>query len=240
MSEIPAALSFVIPARNEASAIVGVVEDCLAFAATCVPACEVVVVDDGSSDATASLVEAVARRRPEVRLLRHAERQGIAATTHAGLLAASHDVICYLDGDGQFDATDFGPLIAALDRADFIVGYRVRRAERGARTWGSLAYNLCTRVAGVPVHDVNCGFRVLTRRAFRAVAPQVVSRTSFYFAELTLRLSDAGARVAEVPIGHRPRRGGRPSGARARVVAEQFFELARFLARRRAARGPRA
>lgn len=227
------ALSFVIPARNEATAIVDVVEGCLAIGRACDGPFEVIVVDDASTDETAALVAGIATRQPEVRLLRHQTQGGIARTSHDGLLAATHDVICYLDGDGQFSATDIPPLLDALDEADFVVGWRVDRAERGARRWGSRAYNRCTRWAGVPLHDVNCGFRVLRRQAFIAAGPLVDSRSSFYFAELTLRVIAAGFRVTEVAISHHARHGGAPSGASIGVVLGQFVDLASFVVGRR-------
>src|SRR5690606_17177264 len=133
---------------------------------------------------------------------------------------------------------DFTPLLDALNDADFVVGWRTERAERGARRWGSLLYNRCTRWAGVPLHDVNCGFRVLRRQAFMTAGPLVESRSSFYFAELTLRTMAAGYRVTEVPIAHHARRGGAPSGAGVGVVCRQFVDLARFVARRRSGDGP--
>jgi dolichol-phosphate mannosyltransferase len=237
---VTTSLSFVVPARNEAAAIAGVVDGCLEIGRASGGPFEVIVVDDASTDATAALVADIATRRPEVRLVRHDTQHGIAQTSHDGLLAASHDIVCYLDGDGQFAPTDIPLLLAALDHADFVVGWRVHRAERGARRWGSFAYNRCTRWAGVPLHDVNCGFRVLRRRAFLAAGPLVDSRTSFYFAELTLRVIAAGFRVTEVVIAHHPRHGGAPSGASVAVVLGQFVDLARFVVttRRRRPRAP--
>ena len=220
-------LSFVIPARNEAAAIEQVIDGCRAFATAIQVPHEIVVVDDASDDATARLVQASADQHGDVRLIRHAEQRGIAETSHAGLLAARHDVICYLDGDGQFTAEAFAPLLDRLTDADFIVGWRQVRAERGARTWGSRVYNATTRLAGVPVHDVNCGFRALRRTVFARIAPDLRSRSSFYFAELTLRVQAAGGRVSEVPVPHRARVGGRPSGASPSVVVGQFLDLAR-------------
>lgn len=232
-------LSFVIPARNEATAIVDVVQGCLDTGRACRGPFEVIVVDDASTDETAALVAGMAARRPEVRLLRHPRQRGIARTSHDGLLAAAHDVICYLDGDGQFAPADIPRLLDALDASDFVVGWRVDRAERGLRRWGSRAYNCCTRWAGVPLHDVNCGCRVLRRQAFIAAGPLVESRSSFYFAELTLRTIALGFRVTEVPIGHQARHGGVPSGAGIGVVLGQFVDLARFVAWRRRPRSGR-
>jgi len=240
MPDTRPALSIVIPARNEAAAIGDVLDECAAFAADHASAFEIVVVDDASTDDTARLVERVGARRPEVRLLRHDARRGIAETSHDGLTAARHDVICYVDGDGQFAAESFVPMIAALAHADFVVGRRLRRAEGWWRTAGSRLYNACARRAGVPLHDVNCGCRVLRRAAFEAVRDDVVSRSSFYFAELTLRVAERGYRVTDVPIAHRARRGGVPSGGGLGVAVKQFVDLARYAAvRPRLAARPR-
>lgn len=227
----PIAISVVIPARNEAAAISGVIEDCRAFARAAGIRHEIVVVDDASDDETARLVEEAARHG-DVRLIRQATRRGIAETSHAGLLAARHDVICYLDGDGQFTAAAFRPLLDRLADADLVVGWRQARVERGPRTWGSRVYNAATRLAGVSVHDVNCGFRVLRRSAFANVAEAVQSRSSFYFAELTLLIQATGGRVVEVTVPHRARVGGRPSGASPSVVVRQFVDLVRYMWRR--------
>ncbi len=224
----PNAISIVIPARNEAAAIAGVIEDCRAFARAADVRHEIVVVDDASDDDTARLVEDAARHG-DVRLIRHATRRGIAETSHAGLLAARHDVICYLDGDGQFSAAAFGPLVDRLADADLVVGWRQDRVERGLRRWGSRVYNAATRLAGVPLHDVNCGFRVLRRSAFTNVATSIQSRSSFYFAELTLLIQTTGGRVVEAAVPHHARIGGRPSGASPSVVVTQFVDLARYM-----------
>lgn len=223
------AISFVIPARNEAVAIARVVTECLALAASRRQRCEVVVVDDASTDSTAALVGELARTNPEVRLIQHEARQGIAQTSHDGLLAARESVLCYIDGDGQFSPSVLAALLAHLEHADFIVGWRQHRAEGGLRALGSRIYNACTRLAGVPVRDVNCGCRVLRRELVQAVAPTVASRTSFYFAELTLRAQARGYRVSEMVVPHHRRQGGAASGASLTVVAGQFIDLGRFL-----------
>lgn len=211
---------------------------CLALATARGFTCDVLVVDDASEDGTGDLVAAMGRAHPEVRVLRRGTRGGIAQTTHDGLRAAVADIVCYLDGDGQFDAADFGPMLDALDRADFIVGWRHARAERGMRLIGSRTYNAATAVIGVRIHDVNCGFRVCRRAVLDATLAGVESRSSFYFAELTWRVQRAGFRVGEVRIPHHLRRGGVPSGASLRVVAGQFADLARFAWRHAGRRAP--
>lgn len=222
------AVSFVIPARNEADAIAWVVRECVRVGQARQGPFEVIVVDDDSRDDTAARVERLAAEAPNVRLLRHAQQCGIAQTTHDGLEAARHPVICYVDGDGQFDPSAFTLLLHHLDSADFVVGWRRSRAERGVRRLGSTVYNGCTRAIGVPVHDVNCGFRALRREAFDAVRRDVRARSSFYFAELTLAVLQRGYRVREVAVPHHPRRGGVASGAGMALVASQFLDLARY------------
>ncbi len=208
------------------------VRACLALADAQGWTCEVVVVDDASDDGTAASVQALAAQRGEVRLLRQDTWAGIAATTDAGLRAVRGDIICYLDGDGQFDPRDLPLLLQALEQADFVVGWRQRRADGASRRVGSACYNAATRAIGLRLHDVNCGFRVCRRAAVVDVLPRVQSRSSFYFAELTWHLMRAGYRVAEVPISHRDRQGGQASGASPRVVVTQFADLARFAIRR--------
>jgi glycosyltransferase involved in cell wall biosynthesis len=93
-------LSVVIPARNEAENIRGLLDGIVAALDGVAPF-EVIVVDDGSTDATADAVRAAGAADPRIRLLRHPRSAGQSAAVHSGVRAARGRIVCTLDGDGQ-------------------------------------------------------------------------------------------------------------------------------------------
>src|SRR6185436_12663028 len=123
---------------------------------------EVVVVDDGSTDATAALVSALAAGDPRVRLIRHGRRCGYGAALRTGFAAARFDWVVVWDADGQFDLCDLDRLAAHADTADVIVGRRARRSDpQGRVVLGALWSALVRGVLAVRVRDIDCGFKLL-------------------------------------------------------------------------------
>jgi glycosyltransferase involved in cell wall biosynthesis len=137
----PASVSVVIPAFNEAGAIAPVVRDLLATATWR----EVLVVDDGSTDGTAS-----AAADAGARVLRHPYNKGNGASVKTGIRAASGDYILILDADGQHPPAEALPLVAALGDYDLVVGARAAGAQAGwRRRFGNAILNrlTCSRTA---------------------------------------------------------------------------------------------
>jgi glycosyltransferase involved in cell wall biosynthesis len=154
-------LSIIIPAKNETEAI----GDVVTTAKTACPAAEVIVVDDGSTDATAEVAE-----RSGAIVIRHPESLGNGAAVKAGARAAQGDVLAFMDGDGQHDARQIGRLLEKLDE-----GYHM---AIGARDSGSHAnigrmfangmYNaLASLISGRTILDLTSGFRVVRASLFR-------------------------------------------------------------------------
>ena len=154
-------LSIVIPAKNEATAIGGIVE----VARAEYPDAEVIVVDDGSADDTADTAE-----QAGAIVVKHPESLGNGAAVKSGARAARGDILALMDGDGQHDPREFRKLLSKLDD-----GYSM---VVGAREWGSHAsvgrlfangfYNeLASRLTGRRILDLTSGFRVARRKLFK-------------------------------------------------------------------------
>ena len=123
-------LSVVMPAHNEAENIETAVLDALAAASAVADAYEVVVVDDGSTDATAAIVEAMAATvGPEVRLIRNQGNQGYGPTVRRALAAATMEWILFTDSDCQFDFAEVALLVPLTDDADIVTGWRRDRQD---------------------------------------------------------------------------------------------------------------
>lgn len=223
-------LTAFVPVHDEVENLPGVVAGLLAVLPSVAERWELLVVDDGSRDGTAAVADAIARRHPHVRVVRHAHNRGYGAALRTGLLAARHDAIFWMDGDGQFDPRDLVRLAAAFDGADAVVGWRERRADPWRRRLNTAGWNwLVGTLFRLPVRDVNCAFKLVRRDALAGVDPEASG--AMISAELLARMVQRGCAIVEMPVTHLPRRAGTPSGAAPRVVLRAFVELVR-LARR--------
>ena len=197
-------VSIVIPTLNEAGNIGRLVTETY----TVVPAemlGEIIVVDDGSTDATADEIAALIAggTMPALRYLRHGERSGQSAAMRTGILAASHHVIATMDGDGQNDPRDFPLLLAPVEAGtlDVACGWRHDRHDSWLRRRMSRLANFVRgRVLGDQLHDSGCQLRVMRREVVAALFPFELLQ-SF----LPAILVAAGFRLGEFRVRHHPR-----------------------------------
>ena len=213
------ALSYFFPAHNEEANLRGLVEEAVATLPALADAFEIVIVDDGSRDATPRIADELAAADPHVRVVHHPRNLGYGAALRSGLAAARFDLIAFTDGDRQFRVADIGRLTArfAEDRPDAVVGFRIERADPPVRTLYARAYRLANRIFfGLSVTDVDCACKLFQREALRGVS--VESGGAFFSAELLIKLRASGRRVAEVGVAHYPRTAGSATGAKPRVV----------------------
>ena len=214
-------LSIIVPAYNEQENVRASVCGLLgALDAQGVPG-EVVVVDDGSTDATASVLEGIDDAR--LRVVRHAQNAGYGAALASGFAAATGDHVFFTDADLQFDPTEITRLLAQLETHDMVVGYRApRRDPLMRRVYGRIWTLLVNQVLDVDVRDVNCAFKVFPASVVRT---PLRSSGAGINGELLARARGMGLRIAEVPVTHRPRAAGQASGARPRVMVRAVREL---------------
>jgi glycosyltransferase involved in cell wall biosynthesis len=189
-------VDIVLPCLDEAEALPGVL-------AEMPPGYRVLVVDNGSTDDTAAVAAACGAT------VVSEPRRGYGAAVHAGLLAATADLVGVLDADGSLPPQTLTELVAAVaDDIDLAVGRRV--PIPGAWPWHARAGNIVLaavlRDRGLPVHDI-APIRVARRQALLDLG--VIDRACGYPLELLLRASAAGWRVREFDVEYRPRTGGR-------------------------------
>jgi glycosyltransferase involved in cell wall biosynthesis len=222
-------LSLVMPAHNESASL----RLLLPRAAEVLPGLarrlEVIVVDDGSTDGTAELVERLGISLGlEVRVVRHAEKSGYGISVADGLRAARMDFTAFTDADGQFDVADLGRLVPhALDGVDLVAGWRVRRQDAAIRSVVSGVFNLALRLLyGLRIRDVDCAMKLMRTDFLRSI--DLESRSALINAELYCKARRERRRIVQVPVPHYPRELGRRSGARPRAVLRAIRELVRF------------
>jgi glycosyltransferase involved in cell wall biosynthesis len=198
VKDVPPTCELILPCRDEAPALLDLLPRIPADIA-------VLVVDNGSTDATAEVAASLgATVVPEA-------SPGYGAAVHAGLLAATADLIAVMDGDGSFDPEDLRPLLqsVASGRADLAVGRR-RPVAAGVWPWharlgNALVLAWLRRRVGLAVHDI-APMRVVQRADLLAL--DVRDRRFGYPLELLVKAADAGWRVVEHDVAYHPRAAG--------------------------------
>jgi glycosyltransferase involved in cell wall biosynthesis len=216
-----ARLSYFFPAHNEEANVRELVAEALETLPTLAEAFEIIVVDDGSRDATGTIADELAAAHPDtVRAIHHPTNLGYGAALLSGFRAARHELVAFTDGDRQFRVADIGRLTARLaepDQPDVVVGYRIKRADRLIRTIYAKLYRFANRVwFGLRVRDVDCACKLFRREALEGIA--VESGGAFLSAELLIKLRAAGRTIVEVGVPHHPRTAGSPTGAKPSVI----------------------
>ena len=187
-----------------------------------------IVVDNGSSDSTAAVAEALGAT------VVSEPRRGFGAACWAGLQAAESDVVCFMDADASFDPRDLprvaDPVLGG--RAVLVLGSR--RPEPGAWPWHARLANRALaaelrRRTGVPLSDLG-PMRACPRRALLELG--MLDRRSGWPLEMVLRAHRAGWRIGEVPVGYRPRVGRSKVTGTVRGSARALQDMSRLLAQR--------
>lgn len=202
----------VVPAYNEAESLPVVVPWILDQVRLIDPKGQVLVVDDGSTDATVAVMgDVVAASDGAVRVesLRH--NRGKAAALQRGFavaLAEGATEIAMMDADGQDDPGELPRLVARLEGgADLVTGARLVRRDRFVKRTTSKLYNSTTAlISGAPGRDFNSGFKLMRAEVAEDVSPMLYGEMHRY---LTVIAHHSGHRVAEVPVEHHPRIAGR-------------------------------
>jgi glycosyltransferase involved in cell wall biosynthesis len=214
-------LSYFFPAHNEEANLRGLVDEALETLPGLAGTFEIIVVDDGSRDATPAIADELTAAHPGVvRAVHHPTNLGYGAALLSGFRAARYELIAFTDGDRQFRVADLARLterLAASDRPDIVAGYRIQRADPLIRTLYARAYRFANRVwFGLRVRDVDCACKLFRREALEGVA--VESGGAFFSAELLIKLHAAGRTIVEVGVPHHPRTAGAATGAKPSVV----------------------
>ena len=203
------ALSVVVPVYNEAQSLPPLCEKLTAVLSELSRPAEIIFVDDGSTDGTFEVIEALARQyAPCVRAVRFRRNYRKAAALAAGFQEARGDVIVTMDGDLQDDPEEIPNLLAALDEGkDLVSGWKKERQDPLSKRLPSKLFNLVTSiVSGVRLHDFNCGLKAYRRAVAEDSLPYLYGELYRYLPAIA---HWSGYRVGELPVRHHPRQFGR-------------------------------
>jgi glycosyltransferase involved in cell wall biosynthesis len=199
-------VSIVTPLLNEEESIEELYAQIVAAMASAGKSFEVIFVDDGSTDRSFSILEAMHKKDRRVKVVRFRRNFGKSAALSVGFKEARGEYVVTMDGDLQDDPAEIPGLIEALgDGYDLVSGWKRKRRDPISKTIPSRFFNFVTgRMTGIPIHDFNCGLKAYRREVVKEIS--VYGELHRYIPALA---HWAGYRVGEKVVNHRPRRYGR-------------------------------
>jgi glycosyltransferase involved in cell wall biosynthesis len=224
----PTGLSVFFPAYNDSGTIASMVIRALQAASELTPNYEVIVVNDGSADATAEIVDELARTYSHVRVVHHEKNRGYGAALQTGFRSATKELVFYTDGDAQYDPAELAALWAGLTPdADVVNGYKISRSDPLHRIIiGRLYHHVVRLLFGLTVRDVDCDFRLMRRSIFQHFDLEKTS--GVICLEMMKKIQDAGFRIVEVPVHHYHRAFGRSQFFNFRRIAKTGVDVMRL------------
>jgi len=214
----PTGLSVFFPAFNDSGTIASMVIRAVQAASAVTDDYEVIVVNDGSTDATAAIVDELASKYPRVRVVHHPKNRGYGGALQTGFRSAAKELIFYTDGDAQYDPSELALLWERFGAdADLVNGYKISLSDPVHRiVIGRIYHHIVSILFGLKVRDVDCDFRLMRRNIFERIDLEKTS--GVICLEMMKKITDAGFRIVEVPVHHYHRAFGK----------SQFFNFRRI------------
>jgi glycosyltransferase involved in cell wall biosynthesis len=226
----PHSLSIFFPVFNDELTVRGVAEKALRVAAELTDDFEVVIVNDGSPDASGTVADAVAREHARVRVIHHPRNLGYGAAVRTGLAACRNEWICFTDGDDEYDLHDLTKLWKLREFYELIITFRYVRRYSGVRILISQVYNrLLRRLFYTRFRDVSTGLRLVRKDLIDEI--ELHSASPFIGAEIAITTMLKGYRVGEVGIQMFPRQFGSGSSTSPENIYRTIVDMVRYYRR---------
>ena len=222
-------LTVFFPAYNDAPSIAALVEAAFEVLQSRADDYEVIVVNDGSQDATADVLRELAKRfAPNMRVITHPENRGYGGALRSGFAAATKELVFYTDGDGQYDVRELHKLLDLMTPATGLVnGYKLERNDPQHRIFIGTVYNALARALfRIGIKDVDCDFRLVRREIVDRL--QLTSTSGTICVELVRKLELSGWGVVETGVHHFRRLHGRSQFFRVRSLLGTLAQLIRL------------
>jgi dolichol-phosphate mannosyltransferase len=209
-------ISIIIPVFNEAPNLEQLRERVIAAAEALERSFEVIIVNDGSTDETQTVLQRFAEEDPRIKIIEFSRNFGQTAALMAGVEHAGGDILVPMDGDLQNDPADIATLLDKLEEGyDVVSGWRKERQDKlfSRRLPSVVANRLISWMSGVRLHDYGC-----TLKAYRATVLKDVKLYGEMHRFIPIYSSWQGGRVCEVPVRHYPRTGGQSNYGFGRTI----------------------
>jgi glycosyltransferase involved in cell wall biosynthesis len=224
-------LSVFFPAYNEEKNIAPTVKKAAKIAPKVAKKWEIVIINDGSSDKTLEVAKKLEKEIKGVRVEDHKKNRGYGAAFKTGLYKTKYEWICFTDADGQFDFSEITNFIKEQreKEADIVAGYyKKRQVSKGkiltSKMWEYLVFFLF----GLKVKDIDCGFKLISRKVVDGISKLESERGAFISSEFLIKAKKKGFKIVEIPVTHYPRTEGVGTGRNIGVIINSFKDLFRL------------
>ncbi len=217
-------ISVFFPCYNEQDNVTRTVEGALAVLKELNADFEVIIVDDGSSDATGQIADRIASQNDRVKVVHHPTNLGYGAALKSGFNVATKELVFYTDGDGQFNINEMPPLLPLMKQYDIVSCYRLNRQDNIVRKINGWAWTkLSCLLFGMKIHDIDCAFKLYKKEIFDNI--KLLSTGALIDTEILARAIRKGYCVTQKGVHHYPRIAGVQTDANLRLILRAFKEL---------------
>jgi glycosyltransferase involved in cell wall biosynthesis len=219
-------LSVFFPAYNDAPSLPDLLHKTFAVLESNVEDYEVIVVNDGSRDNTAEVLDSLSRELGQrLRIVTHPENRGYGGALRSGFEASRKEYVFYTDGDGQYSPSELPLLLERVAPGTGLVnGYKLERHDPAHRIYIGSIYNFCARLLfGIRIRDIDCDYRLIRRELLDRI--HLTSTSGTICVELVRKLELSGCEVVEVGVHHYARQHGTSQFFRIRSLATTFSQL---------------
>jgi glycosyltransferase involved in cell wall biosynthesis len=201
-------ISLFFPVYNDENTVERVTEKSLQVLRQIADEFEIIIIDDGSPDKSGEIADRLAQKYDFVKAIHHETNRGYGAAVKTGLKNCRYEIICFTDGDDEYDVFDFIKLIKLIDHYELIITFRYKKMYSSYRQFVSWVYNKVLRVLfRSPYRDISTGLRLIKKHI--ASELDLLSDSPFIGAEITIKTMLKGHPVGEVGIQTSPRKFGK-------------------------------
>lgn len=219
------ALSLFYPAYNEAGNIAEAIKQALIILPLVSEKFEIIVIDDGSTDATFQIAQRLSFKYPQVKVVTQSN-QGYGGALKTGFAQAKYDWIFFTDSDLQFDLAELQNFIEHTQFNDLVLGYRLFRVEGFTRALLAKLLKLWAVVLfGLPpkIKDIDCAFKLIHRDVLESVQP-IFSNGAMISTEILIKALQGNFRYTQVGVNHYQRFSGDATGSKLSVIGKALLD----------------
>lgn len=231
MAKLISELSVFFPTYNEEENIENTVIKARETLQKIAGSWEIIIVNDGSKDNTGKVAGSLWGKDKRIRVVSHDSNRGYGASLKSGFYNSQYSWIVFTDADGQFDFSEIDKFIGKQreTNADLVIGYYLARQVpfyRKVNTflWESVVFLLF----GLKVRDIDCGFKLISKKVIDKIPRLESERGAFISSELLIKANRLGFKIVELGVHHYPRKAGKGTGAKLNVIIKSFVDLFRL------------
>ncbi len=185
---------------------------------------EIIIVNDGSRDKTREIAEGLKKEFKNLELVNHEKNKGYGEALKSGFKNSKKDLVVFTDSDLQIDISEISKFLDYIDKYSVVIGYRINRQDNFIRRMNAFLWKILMRIVlGLKVRDIDCAFKMFKKEVLKDL--NLKSSGALVSAELLTKIKNRGYKIKEIPVKHYPRKEGKQTGNKPKVVLKAFKEL---------------